>query len=73
LDGPADTLSLDRYSPALVLMSRHETGPLTAGWNRVPLPSDWAAVAGLSFVRVSAQRAGMQSLPVAPLRLFWMP
>lgn len=73
LDGPADVLIVERYSPAYILMDRLEWRGLVAGWNAVPLPALWSSSQGLSFIRLRARLSAVQSPPVAPIRLVYLP
>jgi hypothetical protein len=72
LDGPADRLWVERYSPAYVLLERFQVSPLQAGWNRVTLPYGNVA-AGLSFVRLRAEREGAESPSFRPVRIIYVP
>jgi hypothetical protein len=59
LQGNAERLEVRLYSPAWILFERFEAGPLTKGWNQLPLPD--AAARGLQYFKVCAVDAGRRS------------
>ena len=72
LNGPADSVELRLYSPAMTLLGKVQSGPCITGWNNIPLPGDWLSAAphGLVYLDCRALRGGQRSLPVAPARFF---
>jgi hypothetical protein len=57
---PVDSVELRVYSRSLVLVGSTSTGSLQAGWNQVPLPSEFAAGVGngLFFYKIISHRDG---------------
>jgi hypothetical protein len=61
LAGPSDTLTVQVYSRAYVLLGENRvSGSFRAGWNRVALPP--LAVNGTYFYRVVSVRQGQSGL-----------
>lgn len=72
LSGPADSIEVVVYGPALVRLKTLDfAGPFAAGWVAVSLPSDWDGRLsdGLYYAAATARRGGAVSLPTAPARL----
>ena len=62
MGGAADRTELRIYSPALVLAAFAQGGPATAGWNRQPLPPEWAGLPnGTWFFTLQAFRGAAVS------------
>ncbi len=64
LEGPADRVSLKVYTPAWVLVAAEESGPVSAGWNRIAWPRALqGAPKGLYYFVLKAQQGARQARP----------
>jgi hypothetical protein len=71
LDGSADGVEVRVWTEAFVLVAEGWSGPVDAGWNRVPFPAGFpgSVPPGLYYVTVQATRGASVSPPIAPARV----
>lgn len=67
----AESVQVRYYSPAMVLLAESKSGPVSQGWSRILLPSGLPN--GMVFALLEARQSERRSLPVAPLRLYFIP
>jgi hypothetical protein len=74
MDGPADGLLLEAYSPAMVLLWRAEIPAVFKGWNAVALPAGMPREArGLVYARLRPWQGARQGAWSAPVLLYYLP
>jgi hypothetical protein len=63
--GPADSMRIQAFTPALNLALEFQTGGLQEGWNTLALPGAWRSLPdGLYYLRLQGGRGTAVSSPV---------
>lgn len=71
LGSAAESLRARYYSPAMIFLAEQASGPRPQGWSTIAVPAGLPP--GLVYAVLEARQGERHSLPVAPLRLYFIP